>query len=796
MEYSREMIRMTHRLQTQKGMYALILLRAHTLSVSLCGNRIWMDGQYLLCLSEDDSLYVLAGQYEAISLFFLPYFYNVNLNHTVIGHSVYATMKALYGYPDFHLFRTRTETFCGILPLTEEEYHLALPYFRRAQMYIDSHDTDYMWSCRTRSEMISILNLAESVYNHTPIEREPEVITYIREHLAEPLSLNFLCDRFHTNRTSLNNLIKKHTGLPVMQYIIEERLNQSRPDLLFTWVPIAELAEKYGFSDVCYYIRAFRKRFGKTPHRYRQEGRTERIENETKYHLNENKSLSAEEFREALENGLGRAILCVRDHPDSHIYRQETIDFVGKSEEYIRPFGQYEIELIESFSEAEKLKNEVIDLLLKKIAGGKCFYTIRMLKQLGAGDRVEEVLEILYTSSYAAVLEYTKKYGNPTPHIACALEFTETAAAIVRLNPTNRIRIKKIFLDIADLFLIYDEPVVPGTYNPFYRILDTLGRKECFALLDEVAEEHPMGEKMHLKNELHFIPPLEENEIFTDEEILALIEEDSDIHMWDVSKHYKLVYSFSHASQETVRRTAECIVSEKDAGRQNTLLQLFIPFPYIKDEYTDPPLFPLEPSRLLAAVGVSDLSELTGAYTGKHEEIAPADVLRESLHFSRKYRNLESVLRVLSRVRHPDLRILAEKLYENTQCPFHIRTIGFAMWASNYEASDREKFTVYLLRDRDKPYNDAVGTETLSSSVLRTLIHHMKGYDKESLPLEVIPEIFPKIRSRRIRYDTLRFLKDMDALPEYLLEECCLDEDQKIRGLMENYKRNGDCDDD
>lgn len=267
-----------------------------------------------------------------------------------------------------------------------------------------------------------------------------------------------------------------------MQYIIEERLNQSRPDLLFTWVPIAELAEKYGFSDVSYYTRAFRKRFGKTPHCYRQEGRTDRIENETKYHLKEKEPLSAEEFREALENGLGRAILCVRDNPDSSVYRQETKDFIGKSEEYIRPFGQYEAELIECFSDSEKLKKEVIDLLLKKIAGGKCFYTIIMLNQLGAGARVREVLEILYTSSYAALLAYTKNFGNPTPHIACASEYTETAAAIVRLNPTDRTRIKQIFRDIADLFLYYDEPVVPRTYNPFYRIWDTLGRNALHCL--------------------------------------------------------------------------------------------------------------------------------------------------------------------------------------------------------------------------------------------------------------------------------------------------------------------------
>ena len=135
--------------------------------------------------------------------------------------------------------------------------------------------------------MISILRIAESAYLGESVVEPNEIIRYIRDNLDSPLTLDSLCERFHTNRTTLSRNIKELTGMSPIQYILEERLNQSRPDLLFTKIPINELAEKYGFSDANYYIRAFKKRFGKSPLQYRTEGFSERIRNESVYHQKE-----------------------------------------------------------------------------------------------------------------------------------------------------------------------------------------------------------------------------------------------------------------------------------------------------------------------------------------------------------------------------------------------------------------------------------------------------------------------------------------------------------------------------
>ena len=290
MEYTKTLIHITSTPESSDSMYSLICLKASGLLLTLNGTYCYLDGHYLLCLSQDDRLSVHNGYYEAQTLHFLPYFYNVNLNHNVIGLNIYKEMRTLYGYPDFHLFRSRDDSFLGIVRLNTEEYDMARLYFQRAKQHIESHQDDQMWSCRTRSNMISILRIAEGAYLGEQAEKGSDILRYIRDNIGKEITLPALCKQFNTNRTTLTDLMKELTGLSPMQYVLEERLSQSHPDLLFTSIPISEIAEKYGFDDPNYYIRAFKKRFGVTPLNYRSKGVEERIKNENIYHEKERKS--------------------------------------------------------------------------------------------------------------------------------------------------------------------------------------------------------------------------------------------------------------------------------------------------------------------------------------------------------------------------------------------------------------------------------------------------------------------------------------------------------------------------
>ncbi|MBE6710854.1 MAG: helix-turn-helix transcriptional regulator [Ruminococcaceae bacterium] len=280
MEYTYDLIHITQELYSSEtsedSMYSFVLLKARKLTMMMNGVRCFLDGGYLLCLNDEDVITDIHGEYECRNLRYELYFININLDTTVIGDPIYESMRAQHKYPDFHLFRTRSKTYFGVIPLSVPEYDTAKLYFDRAERHIAGYATDVMWSCRTRSDMFSILNIAESAYLGVESGEGVEVIRYIKDNVGQNLTLTHLCEHFHINRTTLNNRIKEFTGFSTMAYVMEERLTQVLPDLLFTQVCLADLAEKYGFCDENHFIRAFKKRYGKTPLKYRMEGRAAR----------------------------------------------------------------------------------------------------------------------------------------------------------------------------------------------------------------------------------------------------------------------------------------------------------------------------------------------------------------------------------------------------------------------------------------------------------------------------------------------------------------------------------------
>ena len=271
MQYSPDLIRISTELEADPQMFSLYLVHADAFSCELSEVRCYLNGYTLLCLNNTDTVKVHGGTGDVLGFCFRPDFYNIALSRTVIESDRYPDLRARYSYPDFHLFLTRDERYCGILPLSADAYRSLLAHFRAAEQFIRAHGTDPMWSCHARSQLISVMCLAESAYQGKQTGGEDAIVRYIREHAERPMSVESLCRMFNTNRTTLTKTIKAATGLPPMQFVLEERLNQSRPDLLFTSLPIGFIAMKYGFSDANYYIRAFKQRFGQSPLQYRNE---------------------------------------------------------------------------------------------------------------------------------------------------------------------------------------------------------------------------------------------------------------------------------------------------------------------------------------------------------------------------------------------------------------------------------------------------------------------------------------------------------------------------------------------
>ena len=100
--------------------------------------------------------------------------------------------------------------------------------------------------------------------------RVAPILDYIRDNLAEPLSLDQIASQFYLSKHYLCRIFKSATGFSVMEYIIYSRVLRAR-QLLQEGGRVQQAGEMSGFSDNSHFIRTFGHLTGVTPGRYAKE---------------------------------------------------------------------------------------------------------------------------------------------------------------------------------------------------------------------------------------------------------------------------------------------------------------------------------------------------------------------------------------------------------------------------------------------------------------------------------------------------------------------------------------------
>lgn len=90
------------------------------------------------------------------------------------------------------------------------------------------------------------------------------IITYLDEHLVEPLRLEDLASEFFISRHYLGHMFKKHTGMTLMEYIIRKRLAMAQ-HLMRDGYQASIAASMSGFNDYSAFYRAYIKYIGLKP---------------------------------------------------------------------------------------------------------------------------------------------------------------------------------------------------------------------------------------------------------------------------------------------------------------------------------------------------------------------------------------------------------------------------------------------------------------------------------------------------------------------------------------------------
>lgn len=96
-----------------------------------------------------------------------------------------------------------------------------------------------------------------------------QVMEYIRQNYAEPLSIAQIATHFRLDRRKLATLFKHHVGMTPSNYLLECRILKAK-ELLHTYdCPINQVSEWVGYSDSLYFSKIFKKKIGISPSEYR-----------------------------------------------------------------------------------------------------------------------------------------------------------------------------------------------------------------------------------------------------------------------------------------------------------------------------------------------------------------------------------------------------------------------------------------------------------------------------------------------------------------------------------------------
>jgi AraC-like DNA-binding protein len=101
--------------------------------------------------------------------------------------------------------------------------------------------------------------------NELTKNRLREVISYVAEHYAEPISLQETADLLGLNREYFCRFFKKNMGMPFLRYLMEVRLSHMYHDLTVTDKPVSVLMEENGLYNQKLCNRAFKELYGCTP---------------------------------------------------------------------------------------------------------------------------------------------------------------------------------------------------------------------------------------------------------------------------------------------------------------------------------------------------------------------------------------------------------------------------------------------------------------------------------------------------------------------------------------------------
>ncbi|RVS20142.1 AraC family transcriptional regulator [Enterobacter hormaechei] len=143
------------------------------------------------------------------------------------------------------------------------------------------HHIDHLFSCyKPPMNGESIASLLIGLFAMLPDDRDGEpgnsqgiasqVMFWLDEHYQEKFRLDALAAELGKSRSYVSRRFHAETGEKIHDYLNTLRLRKACECLLHTDSSVRDIAAQAGFSDVTWFISAFKKGIGETPLQYRK----------------------------------------------------------------------------------------------------------------------------------------------------------------------------------------------------------------------------------------------------------------------------------------------------------------------------------------------------------------------------------------------------------------------------------------------------------------------------------------------------------------------------------------------
>ncbi len=147
-----------------------------------------------------------------------------------------------------------------------KEVHLLIAL--HDEIYNNSHiDKQAKLASVLNCLLLSIETTQKATQLH-PLARK--ILDYLHSNYQSKITLATIGAVTSFSPVHCDSIFRKETGQSIIDYLIGLRIEEAKQLLIQETVPIGRIAELTGFQDANYFSRAFKKRVGDTPSKYRQ----------------------------------------------------------------------------------------------------------------------------------------------------------------------------------------------------------------------------------------------------------------------------------------------------------------------------------------------------------------------------------------------------------------------------------------------------------------------------------------------------------------------------------------------